>query len=65
MSKNNHIVIFSHGFGVGKDDRGLFTDIADSLKNVESVMFDYNDIDEAKNISNYVWRCTRRCLTRF
>lgn len=48
MSKNNHIVIFSHGFGVGKDDRGLFTDIADSLKNVKSVMFDYNDIDDEK-----------------
>jgi len=49
MAKNNHIVVFSHGFGVKKDDRGFFTDIADSLKNVESVLFDYNDIDEEKN----------------
>jgi hypothetical protein len=49
MAENKHIIIFSHGFGVGKDDRGLFTDIADALKNVEAVMFDYSDIDEAKN----------------
>jgi hypothetical protein len=45
----NHIVIYSHGFGVRKDDRGLFTDIAAGLPNVRHVMFDYNQIDEAKN----------------
>lgn len=49
MSQKNHIVIYSHGFGVKKDDRGLLTDIADYLKNVESVLFDYNEIDEEKN----------------
>lgn len=49
MSQKNHIVIYSHGFGVKKDDRGLLTDIANSLKNVESILFDYNDIDEEKN----------------
>jgi len=26
-----HIVIFSHGFGVRKDSRGMFTDIAEAL----------------------------------
>jgi hypothetical protein len=46
MPPRKHIIIFSHGFGVRKDDRGLFTDIASSLKDVESIMFDYNDIDE-------------------
>ncbi len=44
-----HIVIFSHGFGVKKDDRGLFTDIAASLNGVESVMFDYNELREEEN----------------
>ncbi|MDA1038259.1 MAG: hypothetical protein O2877_01050 [bacterium] len=44
-----HIVLFSHGFGVKKDDRGLFTDIAASLVDVDSVMFDYNEIDEENN----------------
>ncbi|KKQ13539.1 MAG: hypothetical protein US30_C0013G0074 [Candidatus Moranbacteria bacterium GW2011_GWF2_36_839] len=32
MSQKNHTVIYSHGFGVKKDDRGLLTDIANSLK---------------------------------
>jgi len=43
------IIIFSHGFGVKKDDRGLFTDIAASLPGYISVMFDYNDVDEENN----------------
>jgi hypothetical protein len=34
-------VVFSHGFGVGKDDRGLFTDIIDGLSLNEPVLFDY------------------------
>ncbi len=46
----NHIVIFSHGFGVKKDGRGLFTDITNALPNIKSVMFDYNDIDEKNNL---------------
>lgn len=44
MSK--HILLFSHGFGVRKDDRGLFPDIAAGLPQAEAVMFDYNDADE-------------------
>ncbi len=38
----SHIVIFSHGFGVYKDDRGLFSDIATSLPDTRPIMFDYN-----------------------
>lgn len=44
-----HIVIFSHGFGTRKDDRGLFPDIIKNLDNIDPVMFDYNEIDEVKN----------------
>ncbi|KKU78396.1 MAG: hypothetical protein UY04_C0039G0007 [Parcubacteria group bacterium GW2011_GWA2_47_7] len=49
MNTYNHIVIFSHGFGVRKDGRGLFTDIAAGLPQVKSVLFDYNEFDEQKN----------------
>lgn len=49
MTKPKHLIIYSHGFGVRKDDRGLFTDIAASLPNIEHVMFDYNQVDEAAN----------------
>ena len=42
-----NIVIFSHGFGVRKDGRGLFTAIARSLPDIEPIMFDYNQFDEA------------------
>jgi len=38
------VVVFSHGFGVGKDARGLFADIAGALP-VATVMFDYNEVD--------------------
>ena len=38
MQPNKHIVIFSHGFGVRKDDRGLLTDIAKEIPEVESVL---------------------------
>lgn len=47
MSK--HIIVYSHGFGVRKNDRGLFTDIAKALPGAEHVMFDYNLIDEQTN----------------
>lgn len=46
-SKN--IVLYSHGFGVREDDRGLFTDIASSLSSFSHVMFDYNQFDEDTN----------------
>lgn len=47
MSK--HTVVYSHGFGVRKDDRGLFTDIANALPNAEHIMFDYNQINDQTN----------------
>lgn len=43
------IILYSHGFGVKKDDRGLFTDIAGSLDDFQHVLFDYNQIDEDNN----------------
>jgi hypothetical protein len=46
MINQQHIVIYSHGFGVRKDDRGLFTEVAAALSDVEHIMFDYNQIDE-------------------
>ncbi len=43
-------IVFSHGFGVKKDDNGLFTDIASALGTAyEYVFFDYNDINEAEH----------------
>jgi hypothetical protein len=47
MSK--HVIVYSHGFGVRKDDRGLFTDIANALPEATHIMFDYNVIDEQAN----------------
>jgi len=43
------VIVYSHGFGVRKDDRGLFTDIADSMPEVKHVLLDYNLIDEQAN----------------
>ncbi len=45
----DHIIIYSHGFGVEKDDRGLFTDISQSLPNTKHVMFNYNKINKINN----------------
>lgn len=49
-----HVVIFSHGFGVKRDDRGLLDGpqgIAPALRavGIETVLFDYNDIDQVNN----------------
>lgn len=48
-SSTPHFIIYSHGFGVRKTDRGLFTSIADALPDFQSVMFDYNPINEQSN----------------
>lgn len=45
----SHFIIYSHGFGVRKDDRGLFTDIAAAMPTTKHIMFDYNQINEASN----------------
>lgn len=42
-------LLFSHGFGVKKDSRGMFTDIASSFPNYKSVMFDYNVVNPDTN----------------
>ena len=44
-----HFVVYSHGFGVKKDDRGLFTDIARVVPSAEHILFDYNEINQAGN----------------
>jgi hypothetical protein len=44
-----HLVIFSHGFGVRKDDRGLFTAISRAVPDVESILFHYNPINDSSN----------------
>ena len=44
-----HIIVFSHGFGVRKDDRGLFTAISKALPDTVSVLFNYNPINEKSN----------------
>jgi len=45
----SRVVIYSHGFGVRKTDRGLFTAISKNLSDTKSVMFDYNPINEEAN----------------
>ncbi len=41
--------MFSHGFGVKKDSRGMFTEIADNFTSYKPVMFDYNVINPKTN----------------
>lgn len=48
-STPSHVVIFSHGFGVRKTDRGLFTAISNALPHAQSVMFDYSPVNEKSN----------------
>lgn len=45
-----HIILYSHGFGVEKDDRGLFTDIAAAIIGPQHEMFDYNAVDREANV---------------
>lgn len=49
MINKKHIVIYSHGFGVRKDDNGLLSDIAEHLPEIDSVLFDYYNFDEVNN----------------
>lgn len=48
-SSTPHVIVYSHGFGVRKTDRGLFTAIAKALPDAQSIMFDYNPINEESN----------------
>lgn len=43
-------IVFSHGFGVKSDARGMFTQIADAFPQYNSVLFDYNTILENGDI---------------
>jgi hypothetical protein len=50
-----HIIIFSHGFGTKKDDRGLLSGdhgISETLEKegIQTVLFDYCLVDEVNNI---------------
>lgn len=44
-----HTIIYAHGFGVKKDDRGLFTDIAKSFPDANHIMFDLDICDDENN----------------
>jgi len=50
MPPKKHIIIFSHGFGVRKDDRGLLSEIAENFANTETMLFDYNGVDETGKV---------------
>ena len=43
-------LVFSHGFGVKSDARGMFTQIADTFPQHNSVLFDYNTVLENGDI---------------
>lgn len=49
MPNKKHIIIYSHGYGVRKDDSGLLTDIAEALPEAESILFDYYEVDEIES----------------
>jgi predicted alpha/beta hydrolase family esterase len=43
------MIVFSHGFGVDKNSRGLFSDIAGLFSEQDVMLFDYNEIDDLEN----------------
>ncbi len=53
MPAQKHIIIFSHGFGVLKDSNGLFSDIEKALPEMNSILFDYSDINNDNTITIY------------
>jgi hypothetical protein len=44
-------IICSHGFGVRADSMGMFTDIAAAFPEHTFIIFDYNEIDDAGNLT--------------
>jgi hypothetical protein len=44
-------LLFSHGFGVQKDSKGMFTDIAKAFPGYKPVMFDYNKYDSDASLT--------------
>jgi ACT domain-containing protein len=51
MTHKDIIVIFSHGFGLKKDNRGLFTEISGILnkQGIKTILFDYNKFNTKTN----------------
>jgi len=47
LNKQKTIVIFSHGMGVRKDNRGLFTELAEAFgdRGIKSIPFNYDKFD--------------------
>jgi pimeloyl-ACP methyl ester carboxylesterase len=39
------MIVFSHGFGVDKNSRGLFSDISSLFNEKDVLLFDYNKVD--------------------
>ncbi len=48
-NQSQRVIIYSHGFGVERDARGMFTDIAAAFPGAENVMFDYNIPNRTEN----------------
>lgn len=46
----NKFIIFSHGFGVHKDSRGMFTEIAGWFPEYNCILFDYNTLPDNNTI---------------
>lgn len=44
MGRPVKTIIFSHGFGVRADSRGMFPELAAALPGYHSIMFDYNEL---------------------
>lgn len=50
----NKVVVFSHGFGVTRDARGMFTELASLIKDEYNiVLFDYSEIGEDGNTTTF------------
>jgi len=60
-------LLFSHGFGVRKDSKGMFSDIAQAFSGYQAVMFEYNSYSlegklmtvpsyrqQARNLSDHI-----------
>lgn len=52
--ESGKVIIFSHGFGVKRDSRGMFTELAELLKDSYlAVLFDYVDVNEDGSTTAY------------
>jgi len=56
-------ILFSHGFGVGRDSRGMFTDLVEPLSDqYVCILFDYTRIDEQNNTHVYSYSLMQKTL---